>query len=91
MSVGSKLLLILVFVALAPLGVFAASALAEHERALRTELAALHQKTAEHGARATTKTILAAQQAMRGAVASVGDLSARSGGALLPLRPLTTS
>jgi two-component system, NtrC family, sensor kinase len=87
MSVGSKLLLILVFVALAPLGVFASSALAEHEHALRDELAALHQKTAEHGARTTTKTLAAAQQALRGLARAIpwGELSdeERAGALLL--------
>jgi two-component system, NtrC family, sensor kinase len=86
-SVGSKLLLILVFVALAPLGVFASSALAEHERALRDELAALHQKTAEHGARTTTKTLASAQQALRGLAGAIpwGELSdeERAGALLL--------
>jgi two-component system, NtrC family, sensor kinase len=85
-SVGTKLLLILVFVALAPLGVFAASALAEHEQALSDELAALHQKTAEHGARMTTKTLAAAQQALRGLAGAIpwSELSAEErAGALL--------
>jgi signal transduction histidine kinase len=87
MSVGSKLLLILVFVALAPLGVFASSALAEHEQALSDELSALHQKTAEHGARTTTRTLTAAQQALRGLAGAIpwGELSdeERAGALLL--------
>jgi signal transduction histidine kinase len=86
MSVSLKLFLILVFVALVPLGVFAFTALREHEHALDSELTALHRKTAEHGARSTEQAVDSALHTVRGLAAAIpwGELSDEErGGALL--------
>jgi two-component system NtrC family sensor kinase len=70
-TVSRKLFAILVFVALAPLGVFALTALREHESALGHELDALHRKTAEHGARSTTSALDSAERSMRGLASAI--------------------
>ena len=86
MSVAAKLLSILAFVAHAPLVVFALSAHREHERALEGELAALHQKAADDGARTTELELDSARRTVRGLAGAIpwAALSAEErGGALL--------
>jgi two-component system NtrC family sensor kinase len=92
MSVAAKLFAILAFVALAPLGVFAVSALREHEHALGDEVAALHHKTTEHGARSTQTELDSLLRTLRGFAGAIPwpDLSSeeRAGALLLVYRQL---
>ncbi len=77
MSVAARLLLILLFVALAPLGVSVVTALRSHEHALDASVAELHRKTAEYGARSTTAALDTARRTIGGLTRTIpwNDLS----------------
>jgi signal transduction histidine kinase len=79
MTVSRKLFVILVFVALAPLGVFALTALGEHERALDAELAKLHRKTAEQGARSLDTALATTRRMVAGLAGAIPWAALASG------------
>jgi len=66
MSVRLKLLLILLFVALVPLGVHVSTSLRTHREAFDAQLAKLHRRTAEYGARQSNARIDAVRRSLSG-------------------------
>jgi signal transduction histidine kinase len=71
MTVTGKLLAIVVFVAIAPLAVFAFTAMRVHERALDSDVLELHRKSAESGARAIEASLDAARRTTGGLVRAI--------------------
>jgi two-component system, NtrC family, sensor kinase len=70
-TVTGKLLAIVVFVAIAPLAVFAFTAMRVHERALDADVLELHRKTAESGAREIEASLDAARRTTGGLVRAI--------------------